>query len=131
MKLGSRRTCPYPWLAVGWPELLAVKLASCGGGRDSPEWKKMTARGGSGGSAASRRHQETSNATPEQLVELERHRSEVAELRRSPEFSGRGRRPEACPTGLRCSYVVVAVVRSGVRLGSEERGSIYSRSERG
>ena len=88
MKLGSRRTCPYPWLAVGWPELLAVKLTSCGGGRDSPEWKKTMARGGSWGSAASRQHQGTSNAMPEQLVELKRHRSKVAELRSSPEFSG-------------------------------------------
>ena len=53
MKLGSRRTFPYLWLAMGWPELLAVKLASGGGGRDSPEWKKTTARAGSGGSTAS------------------------------------------------------------------------------
>ena len=131
MKRRPRRTCPYPWLAVGWPELLAVKLASDGGGRDLPERKKATTRGGSEGSAASRRHQRIPKATPERLLEPEGHRSKVAGLRRSPEISGRGRRPEACPAGLRCSYVVVAVVRSGVRLGSEERGSIYSRSEKG
>ena len=131
LKRGSQRTCSYPWLAVGWPELLAVKLASNGGGRDLPERENATGRHGSEGSSASRRHQRNPNAMPERLVELEGHRSEVAGLRGSPEFSGRGRQPEACSSGLRCSYVVVAVVRSGVRLGSEERGSIYSRSERG
>ena len=131
LKRGSQRTCSYPWLAVGWPELLAVKLASDGGGRDLPERKKATARGGSEGSAASRRHQRIPNATPERLVELKGHRSKVAGLRRSPEISGRGPRPEACPTELRCSYVVMEMVRSGVRLGIEERGAIYSRSERG
>ena len=90
MKLGSRRTCPYPWLAVRWPELLAVKLASCGGGRDSPEWKKTTARGGSEGSVVSRQHQQVPNAPPKQLLQLERHRRAAAGLRGSPESSGRG-----------------------------------------
>ena len=59
-------------------------------------------------------------------MELERHQSEVAELRRSPEFSGRGSRPEACPTGLWPFYVFVEVVRSGAWLGIEEGGPIYS-----
>ena len=120
MERGSRRTCPYPWLAVGWPELLAVKLTSDGGGRDLPERKKATARDGSKGSAACRRHQRIPNATLERLVELEGHWSEVAGLRRSPEISGRGRRPEACPTGIWPFYVFVEVVRSGAWLGIEE-----------
>ena len=87
MKLGSWRTCPYPWLGMGWTELLAVELASLGGGRVSSERLKTTTRGGSEGSAASRKHQQTPNAPPEQLLELDRHRRAVALPKRPPEFS--------------------------------------------
>ena len=120
MKLGSWRTCPYPWLGLGWTELLAVELASVGGERGSPKWLKTTARGGSEGSAASRPHEQTPNAPPEQLLELEGHRRSVALLWRSPEFSGRGSRPEAYPTGLWPFYVYVEVVRSGAWLEIEK-----------
>ena len=56
MKQGSRGTCPYPWLGESWTELVAVELASFGGGQVSLERRKTTARGGSEGLAMSRQH---------------------------------------------------------------------------
>ena len=96
--------------------MLATKLASGGGGRGLPERKKATTRGNSRGSTTSRRHQWIPNDAPERLIELEGLWSRVVVLRGSPAISGRGRRPEACPTGLRLSYGVMVVEKCGVRL---------------
>ena len=111
--------------------MLTIKLASGGGGQGLPERKKATTRGDSRGSAAFRRHQRIPNDAPERLIELEGLWSGVVGLRVSPAISGRGRRPEACPTGLQLLYAVMVVVWCGVRLRSGGRGSIYSRRGKG
>ena len=90
MKRVSRRTYPYPWLGERWTELLAVELASFGGGRGSPERLKTVARGSSEGLAGSRQLQQTTKALPKQLLELERPWRAAASLQGSLESSGRG-----------------------------------------
>lgn len=130
MKLGSWRTCPYQWLGLGWTELLAVELASLSGGRGSPEWLNTMARGGSEGSAVSRQHQQTPNAPPEQLLELERHRRAMVVLRgrRSPLVGATARGlPDRAAARLRVrgDGVEWCVARN------QGEGAIYSRSEGG
>ena len=49
--------CLYPWLGERWAELVAVEIASFGGGRGSPERWKTVARGSSQGLAGSRQLQ--------------------------------------------------------------------------
>ena len=89
--------------------MLAIKLASGGCGRDSLERKKATERGDSRGSNASRRHQWTSKDAPAGWIELEVLWNGVEGPQGSPASSGQGRRPKACPAGLRLSYRVVVV----------------------
>lgn len=115
---------------MGWTELLAVELASFGGGRVSPERLKTVARGSSEGSTGPRQHQQTTNAPPKQLLELDRHRRAAAGLRGSPESSGRGdsQRP-AQPSFCRstCSWGLGALV-----LGSKtRRGALYIAGAKG
>jgi len=71
-------------------ELVAVELASFGGGRGSPERWKTVARGSSEGLAGSRQLQQTTKALPKQLLELERPWRAAAGLRGSAESSGQG-----------------------------------------
>ena len=101
MERGLRRTCLYPWHDERRPELLAINLASGGGGRVLPERKKATVRGCSRGSAPSGHHQRGSKDAPRWLVGLQEVGDWVAELLVLPASSGRARRPEACPAGLR------------------------------
>ena len=115
---------------MGWTELLAVELSSYGGGRSSPEWLKTMVRGGFEGSAGPRQLQQTTNASPKQLLELERNRRVAAGLRGSPESFGRGdgQRP-AQPS----FYTSTCLWRlGGVVLGSKtRRGALYIAEARG
>ena len=99
----------YPWHGERRPKMLAIKLASGGGGRVLPERKKATTRGCSRGSAASGRHQRGSRDAPRWLVGLQEVGDRVAELWVSPVSFGRARRPEAYPAGLRLCCVCVKV----------------------
>ena len=74
---GSRRTCLYPWLDERWSEQPATKLTSGGCGRVSTEW------GGPRGCNTTRRYQWTFRESPEQLLELEGHRSKEEGLQGS------------------------------------------------
>lgn len=109
MERGLWRTCLYPWHGERWPEMLAIMLANGGGGRVLPERKKATTRGCSRGSAASGRHPRGSRDAPRWLVWLQEVGDWVVERQVSPASSGRARRLEACPAGVRLCCVRVKV----------------------
>ena len=88
MEAGLATHLPVPWLGERWTELVAVELASFGGGQGSPERKKTAARDSSKGLAGSRQLQQTTKALSKQLLELERPWRAAAGLRGSPESTG-------------------------------------------